>query len=206
VVEHAATLDVEDVGAQQSDAVVRATLLNESEFQELYRLHARPLWAYIYRLTGSTADADDLLQEAFCRMLAAPLATRDDGELRAYLFRVATNAATDLWRRGGRSRRRAEMPPGDARPPRDRAAAEPSVAADHGDHAALKQDMARTFRDLKPQERMLLWLAHVEGSEHREIAAALGLKAASVPVLLFRARRKLAGLLRKKGYGPGDRS
>jgi hypothetical protein len=39
---------------------------------------------------------------------------------------------------------------------------------------------------------MLLWLAHVEGSEHREIAEALGLKAASVPVLLFRARRKLA--------------
>jgi hypothetical protein len=33
--------------------------------------------------------------------------------------------------------------------------------------------MARTFRDLKPQERMLLWLAHVEGSEHRAIAAAL---------------------------------
>jgi len=194
---------VEDVGAQQSDAGARATLLNESEFQDLYRLHARPLWAYIYRLTGSTADADDLLQEAFCRMLAAPLATRDEGELRAYLFRVATNAATDLWRRGGRSRRRAEVPRGDERPHGD--AAEPSVAADHGDHAALKQDMARTFRDLKPQERMLLWLAHVEGSEHREIAAALGLKAASVPVLLFRARRKLAGLLRKKGYGPGER-
>jgi len=203
MVEHAATLNVNEVGAQQSDAGARATLLNESEFQDLYRLHARPLWAYIYRLTGSAADADDLLQEAFCRMLAAPLATRDDGELRAYLFRVATNAATDLWRRGGRSRRRAEMPRGNARPPRD--AAEPSVAADHGDDAALKQDMARTFRDLRPRERMLLWLAHVEGSEHREIAAALGLKAASVPVLLFRARRKLAGLLRKKGYGPGER-
>jgi RNA polymerase sigma-70 factor (ECF subfamily) len=199
---HAAALDVEDVGAQQSDAGARATLLNESEFQDLYRLHARPLWAYIYRLTGSAADADDLLQEAFCRMLAAPLATRDEGKLRAYLFRVATNAATDLWRRGGRSRRRAEMPQGDARP--RGGAAEPSVAADHGDHAALKQDMARTFRDLKPQERMLLWLAHVEGSEHREIAAALGLKPASVPVMLFRARRKLAGLLRKKGYGPGE--
>ncbi|MFO7692306.1 MAG: sigma-70 family RNA polymerase sigma factor [Vicinamibacterales bacterium] len=200
---HAATLDVEDVGAQQSDAGARATLLNESEFQDLYRLHARPLWAYIYRLTGSTADADDLLQEAFCRMLAAKLATRDECELRAYLFRVATNAATDLWRRGGRSRRRAEAHAGDVRPHGD--AAEPPVAADHGDHAALKQDMARTFRDLKPQERMLLWLAHVEGSEHRDIAAALGLKPASVPVLLFRARRKLAGLLRKKGYGPGER-
>jgi RNA polymerase sigma-70 factor, ECF subfamily len=193
--EHAATLDAGDVGAQQADAGARAELLNETEFQDLYRLHARPLWAYLYRLTGSTADADDLLQEAFCRMLAAPLATREDGQLRAYLFRVATNAATDLWRRGGRGTRREEPLPDETAGP-----------ARGGDDAALKHDMARTFRDLKPQERMLLWLAHVEGSEHREIAAALGLSAASVPVLLFRARRKLAGLLRKKGYGPGERS
>ena len=193
--DYAATLDAEDMGAQQADAGARAELLNESEFQDLYRRHARPLWGYLYRLTGSTADADDLLQEAFCRMLAAPLATREDSELRAYLFRVATNAATDLWRRGGRGTRRAET-----------LDAGVAVAAGHGDQAALKHDMARTFRELKPQERVLLWLAHVEGTEHRDIAAALGLKAASVPVLLFRARRKLAGLLRKKGYGPGERS
>jgi RNA polymerase sigma-70 factor (ECF subfamily) len=190
----AVTLDAENVSAQQVESGARPELLTESEFQDLYRLHARPLWAYLYRLTGNAADADDLLQEAFCRVLAAPLATRDDRELRAYLFRVATNAATDLWRRGGRGKRREEPLSDDAAGP-----------APGGD-AALKQDMARTFRDLKPQERMLLWLAHVEGSEHREIAAALGLKPASVPVLLFRARRKLAGLLRKKGYGPGDPS
>ena len=86
----------------------------------------------------------------------------DGRHLCAYLFRVATNAATDLWRRGGRGTRRTE--------PLDAGVA---VAASHGDHAALKHDMARTFRDLKPRERMLLWLAHVEGSEHREIASAL---------------------------------
>src|SRR5512139_626048 len=157
--EHAATLDAEDVGAQQAEIGARAELLTETEFQDLYRLHARPLWAYLYRLTGNTADADDLLQEAFCRMLATRLATRDDDQLRAYLFRVATNAATDLWRRGGRAKRREE--------PLTDATAGP--AQDRG-NAALKQDMARTFRDLKPQERMMLWLAHVEGTGHREIA------------------------------------
>jgi RNA polymerase sigma-70 factor (ECF subfamily) len=195
MVEHAAALEAGDVGSQLAEAGARAEILTESEFQDLYRLHARPLWAYLYRLTGNAADADDLLQEAFCRMLAAPLATRDDGELRAYLFRVASNAATDLWRRGGRGKRREEP-----------LSEEAAGGARDGEDAVLKRDMARTFRDLKPQERMLLWLAHVEGSEHREIAAALGLKAASVPVLLFRARRKLAGLLRKKGYGPGEGS
>jgi RNA polymerase sigma-70 factor (ECF subfamily) len=193
MVDQAATLDVEDVGAH-TQAGARAELLTESEFQELYRLHARPLWAYLYRLTSNAADADDLLQEAYCRLLAIPFATREDDELRAYLCRVATNAATDLWRRGGRGTRRTEP-----------LTSESAITTDHGDGVALKQDMSRTFRDLKPQERMLLWLAHVEGSEHREIAEALGLKAASVPVLLFRARRKLAALLRKKGYGPGER-
>lgn len=191
--DHAAVIRVEDVGAH-TQAGARAEVLNESEFQELYRLNARPLWAYLYRLTGNSADADDLLQEACCRLLATPLETRDDNELRAYLFRVATNAATDLWRRGGRGARRAEPLTADS-----------AITAGHGEGAALKHDMERTFRGLKPQERMLLWLAHVEGSEHGEIAAALGLKAASVPVLLFRARRKLATLLRKNGYGPGER-
>jgi RNA polymerase sigma-70 factor (ECF subfamily) len=191
--DHAAVIRVEDVGADTL-ADARAELLTDVEFQELYRVHARPLWAYLYRLTGNAADADDLLQEAFCKLLAVPIETRDAGQLRAYLFRAATNAATDLWRRGGRGTRRAEPLTDDV-----------GATAGHGEAAALKRDMARTFRNLKPQERVLLWLAHVEGSEHREIAAALGLKPASVPVLLFRARRKLAALLRKKGYGPGER-
>lgn len=191
----AAAAGMEGVEARESGTAARAELLNESEFQDLYRLHARPLWAYLFRLTGNAADADDLLQEAFCRVLATPLATRDDGQLRAYLFRVASNAATDLWRRGGRVKRRDERIP-----------QELAGSGDGSNEAVLRHDMARTFGDLKPQERMLLWLAHVEGSAHREIADALGLKPASVPVLLFRARRKLAGLLRKKGYGPGERS
>jgi RNA polymerase sigma-70 factor (ECF subfamily) len=48
-------------------------------------------------------------------------------------------------------------------------------------------------------ERSLLWLAYVEGSEHREIAAALGLKQKSIRVLLFRARQKFAQILKRRG-------
>jgi len=169
-----------------------ATLLTEQEFHEIYRSQGRALWAYLYRLTGNAADADDLLQDSFCRLLATPLATRDESQLRAYLFRIASNVSIDHWRRSGRARREADPPP-------------PTATPDGANAAVLRHDMARTFRELKPQERVLLWLAHVEGSEHREIATTLGLKAASVPVLLFRARRKLAGLLKKRGLGPGER-
>jgi RNA polymerase sigma-70 factor (ECF subfamily) len=49
---------------------------------------------------------------------------------------------------------------------------------------------------LRPKERAMLWLAYAEGASHREIAAALGLSTASLKPLLFRARRRLAMLLK----------
>jgi len=62
--------------------------------------------------------------------------------------------------------------------------------------------MMRVFAELKPQERALLWLAHVEGSSHDEIAEAMGVKAKSVRVMLFRARKRLGDLLTRRGLAP----
>ena len=62
----------------------------------------------------------------------------------------------------------------------------------------------RVFDQLKTQEQTLLWLAYVEGFDHREIAVALDLKEKSVRVLLFRARKKLAGMLSEQHLGPGE--
>ena len=57
---------------------------------------------------------------------------------------------------------------------------------------------------LNPREREILWLAYVEGSSHKEIAEVVGLKAGSVHLLLFRARHKMARLLRGMPEGvPG---
>ena len=65
--------------------------------------------------------------------------------------------------------------------------------------AAGSGDVTRCFQELKPRERALLWLAYVEGYAHDEIAGALDLKAKSVRVLLFRARRNLERILRQNG-------
>jgi RNA polymerase sigma-70 factor (ECF subfamily) len=56
--------------------------------------------------------------------------------------------------------------------------------------------MRQAFERLKLRERDLLWLAYVEGASHHEIADRTGLKPASVRLLLYRARRRLAGLIR----------
>lgn len=161
-----------------------ASPVDEAAFHEFYRRNAGDLWAYLYRLTGNAADADDLLQDACCRLLRAPLPSHSPAELRAYMFRVASNLAVDHWRRAGRRR---EDP-----------APVPEVPVT--DDPALRHDMERTFACLNLNERVLLWLAYVEGANHDEIARTLGVKPRSVRVLLFRARKKLAALLARAGF------
>ena len=152
--------------------------LTQSAFGDFYRRHARALWTYVYRVTGSAADADDLVQDAFYRLLTADLPALGDEDLRRYVFRVAGNLMIDRWRRKRReqswlARLRIEEPP-----------ATPAAT-----------DVPEMFLTLKPRDRALLWLAYVEEASHQEIAAALGLSRGSVKVLLSRARGRLKDLL-----------
>lgn len=159
--------------------------LDETAFARLHAQTARPLWSYLYRVLGDAAQAEDLVQEAFLRILRARVGSLDDDERRAYLFRVAGNLAVDAWRHRKRE--------GEMLSSVDRDAAH-EIAPHLGD-----LDLTRSFDRLKPQERALLWLAYVEGSAHDEIAQSLSLKSGSVRVLLFRARRKLRELISAAG-------
>jgi RNA polymerase sigma-70 factor, ECF subfamily len=152
--------------------------LSEEAFGELYRAVARPLWTYVYRVTSNVADADDIVQDAFCRLLQADVRSLTDDELRRYLFRVAGNLVTDRWRRLTREQARSHYE-------RERVI-EPALPHD---------DVTKTFGRLKPRERALLWLAYVEHESHTEIADSLGVKRDSVKVLLARARAHLRDLL-----------
>jgi len=64
--------------------------------------------------------------------------------------------------------------------------------------------MHRLFGKISVQDRALLWLAYVEGAEHREIADILKLREKSVKVMLHRARRRMEAVLQKHGYEVGD--
>jgi RNA polymerase sigma-70 factor (ECF subfamily) len=154
--------------------------LTEPAFGEFYRRHARALWSYVYRVAGNAADADDIVQDAFCRVLCAEVSDLSDEDSRRYLFRVAGNLMTDRWRRAERERSWLAR----LRPP----APEPPPAGHD-------EAVARTFAALKPRERALLWLAYVEQQDHQQIAESLGLAHGSVKVLLSRARSSLRDLL-----------
>ena len=163
--------------------------MDEDAFRAFYDRTARGVWAYLARVTGDRQAADDLLQECYYRFLRAKVAYDDESHRKNYLFRIATNLARD------RYRRRAASP--ETTPEIDEShGADTSAAA----RAEARTDLQRAFRHLKPRERELLWLAYAQGSSHEEIGATLGLKKGSIKPLLFRARHRLAALLR--GGGP----
>jgi len=158
--------------------------MDEEAFRALYDRTARALWAYLSRITGSPDLADDLLQETYYRFLRARVRYESDAHRRNSLFRIATNLVRDGHRRSVRCRF-VGIPDDDIR-------ANVDVAGD----TERRTDLGRAMAQLKPREREMLWLAYAQGSNHRDIAGTLGVKAESVRLLLFRARRKLARLLR----------
>jgi RNA polymerase sigma-70 factor (ECF subfamily) len=167
-------------------------LMGNEAFAGFYSRSARPLWAYLARVSADPALADDLMQESFVRFLCA---TRpDDGEVaaRRYLFRIATNLLRDHWRRP-RQASIEDLP--------EEFFASVGISEQSDSRILLGPALAKlTLRD-----RQLLWLAYAEGYSHKEIAEVTGLASASIRLLLFRARRRIAALLRDQTQQGGNR-
>jgi RNA polymerase sigma-70 factor (ECF subfamily) len=177
--------DVELLEAQAGEAEV-AFEMDEDTFRAFYERTARPLWAYLSRMTGDAHLADDLLQESYYRFLRVKVNWDGETHRRAYLFRIATNLVRD-GRRRSRHGETVEFSETDA--PAGR-------SGDVAELAVKRTDLHRAMARLRPRDRALLWLAYGQGQPHMEIAQTLGVKTGSIKLLLFRARRRLADLLR----------
>jgi RNA polymerase sigma-70 factor, ECF subfamily len=182
-------------GESEESAVRKPALVlyvDEAEFRAFYEKTAPPLRAYLRRVSGDASVADDMLQESYLRLLRAPLAPTEEAHRKHYLFRIATNLLRDHFRSAKRSFEQVSENP---------------VAAPAGRDFALQKDLERFLLELKPRERELLWLAYVEGYRHDEIAKFIRCRTASIRPMLFRARAKLADLLRSRGWegrSPGE--
>jgi RNA polymerase sigma-70 factor (ECF subfamily) len=179
-------IDIERLDRAAS-AAVESFQMDEDTFRAFYDRTARPVWVYLARITGDRALADDLLQESYYRFLRAERSFTSESHRRNYLYRIATNLAHDRHRR-----RRGIV---DVQVPAEHEAGALADASDVAEHAQRRTDLARAMARLKPRERELLWLAYAHGSSHEEIAESLGLRKASIKMLLFRARRRLAEIL-----------
>jgi RNA polymerase sigma-70 factor, ECF subfamily len=146
-------------------------------FAELYERHYDAVFRAALRVTGNPADAEDVLQTVFLRVLArggdveaAPLPA-------AYFRRAAVNAAVDLLRR--------------------RAVHAESVYDDLAPHAAvqppslLKERLRRAIATLESDDATLFLLRHVEGLSIEELAGMFQLEKNNVAVRLHRIRHRL---------------
>jgi RNA polymerase sigma-70 factor (ECF subfamily) len=166
--------------------------------QDAFRAHERFVWGLLYRMTGSAADADDLLQETFARAIERP-PKRIDDPLRPWLVRVAINLAKDELRK--RKRRGyvgpwlpspIELGPEDAPPSYEPAMEDGQTTEGRYD---LLESVSLAFllaiEALTPQQRAVLILRDVFDYSVEETAEALAIGAANVKTTLHRARRRM---------------
>ena len=146
-------------------------------FAELYEQHYEAVFRAALRVTGNPADAEDVLQAVFLRVMAQ--GGRVDGIALpgAYLRRAAVNAAVDVLRR--RELRSeavydTEAPHAVVQPP-----------------GLLKERLRRALGILDRDDASLFLLRHVEGLSIEELAAAFQLEKNNVSVKLHRIRMRL---------------
>ncbi len=161
---------------------------------EVYEADRRALWGLCYRMTGSAADADDIVQETFVRAIQRP-PRRTNESLRPWLMRVATNLSLDHLRRRKRRDYRGPWLPSPL--PTDEM--ETAITAPVSDSPAARYDLRESvsfafllaLEALTPMQRAVLLLRDVLDYSTEETAAALHLSEANVKVHLHRARRRL---------------
>jgi RNA polymerase sigma-70 factor, ECF subfamily len=158
--------------------------------------HRRLLWSLLYRMTGSAADAEDLVQDTFARALERPPA-RSDEPLRPWLVQVALNLGRDQLRR---RRRSPYVGPWLPTPVEDVIAEVAAVAESSAPSAEARYSQVESARyaflvaleALNPVGRAVLLLRDVFDYSVHETALALGLSEANVKTSHHRARRAMA--------------
>ena len=146
-------------------------------FAELYERHYEAVFRAALRVTGNPADAEDVLQTVFLRVLSRSEADEASERPAAYFRRAAVNAAVDLLRR--------------------RAVHAASEYDDRAPHAAvqpptlLKEQLRRAIATLDSDDAALFLLRHVEGLSNEELAGMFQLEKNNVAVRLHRIRHRL---------------
>ena len=128
---------------------------------------------------GSTADAEDAVQEAFLRLLTARPAFRDEEHEKAWLIRTTLHRASDLRRQAERR----NVPLED-------------VSESAGEETADRGRAVREAVQALPEKyRQAVYLRYYEEYEVEEIAALMGCGAPQVSTYLYRGRQKLKTML-----------
>jgi RNA polymerase sigma-70 factor, ECF subfamily len=158
-------------------------MISSADFAVLYENHYAAVFRAAMRVTGNSADAEDVLQTVFLRILNQG-GQSDSMQLPgAYFRRAAVNAAIDLLRR---KVSHAEASLDDTAPPE--AQETPSL---------LKEQLRRALATLDQNDASLFLLRHVEGLTNGELAEMFGQDKGSIAVRLHRIRQALQAEMKR---------
>jgi RNA polymerase sigma-70 factor, ECF subfamily len=183
--------------------VLRSQQGDATAFEELVRQHQRMVHALTYRMTGSSADAEDLAQETFLRAYDQIGSFRGTAKFSTWLYRIAVNTCLN-WRQ--REQRRFELHVNCANELLARHTNEdrfingahhrPNDGESAGEPA---NDVQAALLKLPAKQRAAIVLTIYDGLNHAEAAHILGCSETTVSWRVFAARRKLKSLLSQNG-------
>ncbi len=169
------------------ELVARCQAGDVDAFAELYSRHSSRIFSLAARMAGSPETGEDLLQEIFLQAYRKVGGFKGDAAIGTWLYRLALNHCLDFVRS-----RQAKM---------DKATDAIDVDGYSPALSALKEtpveriDLERAVQQLPPGCREVFVLHDVEGYEHKEIAAMLGIAEGTSKSQVFKARMKLRALL-----------
>lgn len=147
-----------------SVGVRQTTEMQELDLEQIYDEHAQALFGYLLNFTRNEADTRDVLQDVFRKLAATPSLLNGADTPRAFLIRLARNAAVDLTRRRSARDRKYE-----------RLAEETSQFApsDNPDEAAFREHLSQSLSELPEDQRSVVHLKLWEKMTFDGIAIAL---------------------------------
>ncbi len=150
---------------------------------ELFERHHQRLFHFFLRLTRGRAAAEDLVQEVFVRMLKYRHTFRAESEFVPWMFTLARNAATDLYRA-----RPKELPENPDSPEPEADLPHPIAGLERAEQARKLQ---RALGQLSREKREILVLARFSELKYDRIAELLGISEGAVKVRVHRALKDL---------------
>jgi RNA polymerase sigma-70 factor (ECF subfamily) len=180
-------------GLTEAEAIERAKQGDGEAFETLYGLHKRRVYSLCLRMTGNTAEAEDLTQEAFLQLFRKIATFRGESAFSTWLHRMAVNVVLMHLRKKGLP----VVPLDDTLESDDDVPKKEPGAPDLALTGSVDRlQLQRAIGDLPPGYRTIFVLHDVEGYEHNEIAGLVGCSIGNSKSQLHKARVKLRELLK----------
>jgi RNA polymerase sigma-70 factor, ECF subfamily len=177
------TLNVSDLTADHPDPLDQQLV---RELEAVFRAHYRMTYRTAYAITGSSEDAEDVVQSIFLRLVRREFPPGLKNKPAAYLYRAAVNLSLNTIR----SRKRRTLT---GAPP----LVDASHALEESDSAEeIHRRLYEAVAELTPESAHILLLRYVHEYSDAEIAKLLGTSRGSIAVSLYRSRARLRKLMR----------